>query len=138
LSSLILDTGPIVAALNASDPDHKPCASLIAGNDDLIVPGAVLVEVDYWLVKLAGARVWREFVSDITRGAYRVVHPTDLDLARAAELELTYDDLGLGLVDASIVALCERLGEQRLATLDRRHFSVVRPRHCSHLTLVPE
>jgi uncharacterized protein len=138
LTPLVLDTGPIVAALNAGDPDHGRCATLLEQGDDLLVPGAALVEVDYWLVKLAGARVWAEFVADIDKGAYRVVYPTDLDLTRAAELELAYEDLGLGFVDASIVALCERLGETQLATLDRRHFSVVRPRHCSHLTLVPD
>jgi uncharacterized protein len=135
--TLILDTGPIVAALNASDPDHESCATLLGEADDLLIPGLILVEVDYWLLKLAGARVWAEFVADINRGAYRVECPTDTDLARAAELESTYHDLDLGLVDASIVALCERLGQTTVATLDRRHFSVVRPQHCSHLTILP-
>jgi predicted nucleic acid-binding protein len=135
--TLILDTGPIVAALNEQDPDHKPCAALLAETDDLLIPSPILVEVDYWLVKLGGVQVWVDFVADITRGAYRVMHLTDGDLARAAELEAVYHDLDLGLVDSSIVALCERLEETRVATLDHRHFSVVRPRHCSHLTLLP-
>ena len=136
--TLILDTGPIVAALNAQDPDHKRCAALLADTDDLLVPTPVLVEVDYWLVKLGGTQVWAGFVADIVRGAYRLAHPTDADITRAAELESAYHDLDLGLVDASIVALCERLDQTTVATLDRRHFSVVRPRHCSHLTLVPD
>jgi predicted nucleic acid-binding protein len=136
--TLVLDTGPIVAALNGQDPDHHRCADLLAGGQDLLIPSPVLVEVDYWLIKLAGAKVWREFVADINRGAYRVAHPTDADLARAAELEQTYEDLDLGLVDACTVALCERLGETAVATLDQRHFSVVRPRHCTHLTLLPD
>ena len=136
--TLILDTGPIVAALNAQDPDHRRCANLLAEAEDRLVPSPVLVEVDYWLVKLGGANVWSAFVADITRGAYLIAHPTDADLARAAELEQAYEDLDLGLVDACTVALCERFGETKVATLDRRHFSVVRPRHCSHLTLLPE
>jgi uncharacterized protein len=136
--TLILDTGPIVAALNAQDPDHERCAVLLAAGEDMLIPSPVLVEVDYWLIKWGGPRVWAGFVADITHGAYRLAHPTDTDLARAAELEGTYADLDLGFVDAAIVALCERLGESTLATLDRRHFSVVRPRHCSHLTLLPE
>jgi predicted nucleic acid-binding protein len=136
--TLVLDTGPIVAALNAQDPDHGRCAALLADTDDLLIPSPILVEVDYWLIKLGGAQVWIDFVADIARGAYRLAHPTDTDLTRAAELESTYHDLDLGLVDASIVALCERLGETTVATLDRRHFSVVRPRHCSHLTLLPD
>jgi uncharacterized protein len=136
--TLILDTGPIVAALNEQDPDHHRCADLLAGAQDLLVPSPVLVEVDYWLIKLGGTKIWTDFVADINRGAYRVAHPTDADLARAAELEQTYEDLDLGLVNACTVALCERLGETTVATLDHRHFSVVRPQHCTHLTLLPE
>jgi predicted nucleic acid-binding protein len=135
--TLVLDTGPIVAALNEKDPDHKPCAALLSDADDLLIPSPILVEVDYWLVKLGGAQVWVDFVADITRGAYRVMHPTDADLARAAELESTYHDLDLGLVDASLIALCERLDQTTVATLDHRHFSVVRPHHCDRLTLLP-
>jgi predicted nucleic acid-binding protein len=136
--TLILDTGPIVAALNEQDPDHERCAALLTGALDLLVPSPVLVEVGYWLVKLAGAKVWGYFVTDINRGVYRMAHPTDADLVRAAELEQTYADLDLGLVDACTIALCERLGETTVATLDQRHFSVVRPRHCTHLTLLPD
>lgn len=136
--TLILDTGPIVAALNEQDPDHRRCADLLSETEDLLLPSPVLVEIDYWLVKFGGVAIWNDFVADITRGAYRVAHPTDADLARAAELEQTYEDLDLGLVDACTVALCERFDETKVATLDRRHFSVVRPRHCSHLTLLPE
>jgi predicted nucleic acid-binding protein len=67
-----------------------------------------------------------------------VIHPTETDIERAAELESEYLDLDLGFVDASVIAICERLGETQVATLDRRHYSVVRPRHCSHLTLLPD
>jgi predicted nucleic acid-binding protein len=136
--TLILDTGPIVAALNEQDPDHRRCADLLAEARDLLIPSPVLVEVDYWLIKLGGTKVWSNFVADINRGAYRISHPTDADLARAAELEQTYKDLDLGLVDACTIALCERLGETAVATLDQRHFTVVRPQHCTHLTLLPE
>lgn len=111
---------------------------LISNTDDLLVPSPVLVEVDYWLVKLGGTEAWSSFVSDIANGAYRVVHPADNDLIRAAELEKTYENLDLGLVDAMTIALCERLGLTTVATLDRRHFSIVKPRHCSHLTLLPD
>lgn len=55
-----------------------------------------------------------------------------------AELVRQYDDLPLGTTDASVIALAERLGVTEVATLDRRHFTVVRPRHVSALTLLPE
>ncbi|MGH8933182.1 MAG: hypothetical protein ACRDZO_21765 [Egibacteraceae bacterium] len=59
-------------------------------------------------------------------------------MSRAAELETQYESLRLGFVDASVIALCERLGETKVATLDKRDFSVVRPRHCDSLRLLPD
>lgn len=70
-------------------------------------------------------------------GAYRVVWPDETDLVRAASLEVEYRDLRLGFVDASVIVTCESLGEHKVATIDHRHFSVVRPRHCEALTLLP-
>jgi predicted nucleic acid-binding protein len=60
------------------------------------------------------------------------------DVARAAELETTYASLNLGFVDAAVIVTCERLGETKVATLDRRGLAVVRPRHCDALRLLPE
>jgi predicted nucleic acid-binding protein len=136
--ALVLDTGPIVALLDASDPAHERCRAMVAEvGEDLVVPVPVLVEVDYWLSKLFGPATWQSFVEDVDRGAYRLHHLDERDLARAAEIEHTYESLDLGLVDAAVIAACERLGETKVATLDHRDFAVVRPRHCEHLTLLP-
>lgn len=59
------------------------------------------------------------------------------DWLRISELVWRYCDLPLGTVDASIVAAAERLGVSALATLDRRHFTVVQPAHVPAFTLVP-
>jgi len=59
------------------------------------------------------------------------------DWLRIAELVAAYRDLPLGTVDASIIAACERLGADTIATLDRRHFSVVMPAHIQGFQLVP-
>jgi uncharacterized protein len=107
-------------------------------DEDLVVPSPVLVEVDHWLNKLYGPEPWQIFVADLARGAYRLHHVDEDDLVRAAELELTYASLELGLVDAAVIASCERLGETKVATLDRRDFSAVRPRHCDRLQLLPD
>ncbi|MFK4146668.1 hypothetical protein [Streptomyces sp. NPDC004065] len=50
---------------------------------------------------------------------------------------LRYADFPLGGVDASVIAVAERFGVDRVATLDRRHFSVVKPAHVPAPTLVP-
>jgi predicted nucleic acid-binding protein len=137
--ALILDTGPIVALLDASDPAHERCVAMVADvGEDLVVPAAVLVEVDYWLLKLYGHDPWQTFTDDVANGAYRLHPLSPQTLTRAAELELRYASLDLGLVGASVIATCEELDEPKVATLDRRDFSVVRPRHRDALTLLPE
>ncbi len=137
--ALVLDTGPLLAALDAADPDHDRCAELLeAANESLVVPGLVLSELDYWCHKRLGLEAWLTFVDDVVDGAYRVEHPNAEDLRRCRALQATYADLGLGVVDASIVALLERLAEPKLATLDRRHFGAVRPSHVPALALLPE
>ncbi len=73
--------------------------------------------------------MWKTLADDIAVGAYHLEDLTAADLSRIAELERDYADLALGMVDAAVIAVCERLGETKVATLDRRHFSVVRPRH---------
>ncbi|MDT0264415.1 PIN domain-containing protein [Jatrophihabitans lederbergiae] len=62
---------------------------------------------------------------------------TAADYRRAAELVVAYADLPLGTTDATVIALCERRGLSEVATLDHRHFTVVRPRHVKTLTLLP-
>ena len=136
--ALILDTGVIVALLDASDPEHQRCVDLVATvGEDLVVPAPVLVEVDYWLLKLYGHEAWNTFVEDVERGAYRLLQLDEKAVVRAAELEHTYSSLDLGFVDAAVIVSCEQLGESKVATLDRRDFSVVRPSHCEALTLLP-
>lgn len=136
--ALVLDTGPIVALLDAGDPEHERCAAMVDDvGEDLVVPAPVLVEVDYWLLKLHGPEPWGLFLEDVRRGAYRLHHLGEPGLLRAAALERDYLSLDLGLVDAAVVVTCEELGETKVATLDRRDFSVVKPRHCDALALLP-
>ena len=137
--ALVLDTGPLLAALDTNDRDHARCLAMTESvREDFIVPSHVLVELDYWLRKRRAVAVWETFAEDVADGAYRLYQPDESDLLRAAELEAQYASLDLGLVDASVIVACERLRENKVATLNRRHFSVVRPRHCDALTLLPE
>lgn len=137
--SLVLDTGPIVALLNADDPDHRRCAHLVMEiGEDLVVPAAVMGEVDYWCRKLLGWGALQAFVEDVIAGAYWWVELGVEGLARSVEIAGAYQDLGLGYVDAAVIATCEMLDEDKVATLDRRHFSVVRPGHRPSLLILPD
>jgi predicted nucleic acid-binding protein len=136
--SLIVDTGPLLAALDTADPEHHECASLLTrAEEDLVVPVLVLSELDYWCHTRLSADAWLSFLEDLLAGAYRAEPPSHVDLIRCRELQSGYADLGLGVVDASVIALAERLLEPKLATLDHRHFSTVRPAHVEAFELLP-
>lgn len=93
----------------------------------------MLVELDHFVPPVA----FINFLRDVEREAF-VIEPLGArDHARIAELLATYADLRLGYVDAAVLTVAERLGQRRVATLDHRHFSVVRLRHTDVLELVP-
>ena len=101
------------------------------------MPVLVLAELDYWCARRLTLEAWLIFLDDVNAGVYRIEPPTAADLARCAELQAGYRDLGLGIVDASVVALAERLGEPKVATLDQRHFRAVRPGHVAAFEIRP-
>ena len=132
--ALICDTGAILDYLVAGAPDHRAFRAAIDGARTRYVPGLVLAEVDYFLREERAAM--RAFMSDLARGAFSYAPPTPSILVRAMEIDRQYADLGLGLVDGSIVALAEELGVTRLATRDVRHFVAVRLRRGHPFELV--
>ena len=102
----------------------------------LVVPVLVITEVAYLIATRFGAEAEVRFLGDLAGGAFAVEPVHAADWLRVAELVWRYRDLRLGTVDASVVAASERLGITDVATLDRRHFGVVRPRHVEALTIV--
>jgi predicted nucleic acid-binding protein len=96
-----------------------------------------VAEVGYLLARNAGARVEALFLTALADGDFQLIDLQAQDYRRAAELVQAYADLPLGTTDATVIALAERLGLSEVATLDRRHFSIVRPRHVPALTLLP-
>jgi predicted nucleic acid-binding protein len=77
------------------------------------------------------------FLGDLAAGNLIAEPVTPSDWLRIAELVVTYRDVPLGATDASVITAAERLGVHEIATLDRRHFTVVRPRHVDALDLLP-
>lgn len=134
LPALICDTGALLDYLVAAAPDHRAFREAIDGARARYVPGLVLAELDYFL---RGQRVaMRAFMADLGRGAFTYAAPTPTHLERAMAVDRQYADLGLGLVDASVVALAEDLGVVRLATRDIRHFGAVKLRNGRRFDLV--
>ena len=137
---IVCDTGPLVAAALSNDSDHKACVELFtalhAARRELLVPATVVAEVGYLLAREAGARVESLFLRSLADGDFTPVDLSSADYTRMADLVSAYESLPLGTTDASVVA-AERLGLTDVATLDRRHFTVVRPHHVDALNLLP-
>jgi predicted nucleic acid-binding protein len=136
--ALILDTGPLYASLDRSDRDHAACRRLIETSvESLVIPAPVLVEVDYWIHERLHPGVLVSLLDDVVAGAYEVELLGTADYARVREICDRYADSDIGFVDAAVLAVTERLGEPKLATLDHRHFGLLRPRHVETLELLP-
>jgi len=103
----------------------------------LVVPTLAIAEVSYLIEKRLGPQTEVLFLGDLSSGAFAVEPVSPADWLRIAELVWNYRDLPLGTVDASVVRTGERLGIREVATLDHRHFSVVRPKHTPVFELLP-
>lgn len=84
-----------------------------------------------------GPQLEAAFLEDISEGVLELAELTTSDIRRMAELVRKYASLPLGVADASVVALAERMNISTIATIDRRDFSIVRPRHIGAFTIVP-
>jgi predicted nucleic acid-binding protein len=127
-----------LAAFDSDDDQHAPCVGLLAGTRGVrIVPAPVLVEFDYMASRELGGGAFGMMLDEVRRGAYEIADLTSADYERVGEILTTYADLHVGFVDAAVLAIVERLREPKLATLDHRHFAVMRPRHVDALELLP-
>jgi len=136
--ALILDTGPLYATLDRDDADHRSCRHLLeVTTEPLVIPAPVLVEVDYFIHTRLQPGVLVALLDDIRDGAYLVEDLQPEDYRRVRQLCDRYADADIGFVDAAVLAVVERLNEPKLATLDRRHFGLLRPRHVDALRLLP-
>jgi uncharacterized protein len=135
--TLVVDTGVVYAALDRDDADHHDCAALLGSGVTVTVPAPVAVELD-WLGRTRGTpEASAVLLRSILEGSVLVVNLDREDYERSLYLMVQYSDLPLSLVDASVMTVAERMEQDTIATLDRRHFSVVRPLHVEAFTLVP-
>lgn len=138
MKRVLADTGPLYAMADQDDGWHDRIASYLnTVQAELIVPITVLPEVCYLIGMHLGATAEVKFMHAALRGEVRIEYLRKEDLARTAEVMDKYADAGLGFVDASIVALAERLKVREVLTTDRKHFSLVRPKHCPRFDLLP-
>ncbi|MCA1833740.1 MAG: type II toxin-antitoxin system VapC family toxin [Actinomycetota bacterium] len=134
----MVDAGPLYAYVDEDDRDHEASLALLLSHQGpLVVPQLVVTEVAYLLETRIGPEAEVRFLGDLAAGNFTTDPVLPGDWLRIAELVADYRDLPLGTVDASVIASAERLGVTAIATLHRRHFSVVRPRHVEAFEIFP-
>ena len=123
---IVVDTGAMLALLDASEDSHAVVKDLYDENPDgWILPWAILPEVDYLVAAHLGVKAQDVFLADLADGAFSVEWGRDEDLAVARRIHTRYRSLRIGLVDAVVIATAERLKTDAIATLDLRHFAAV-------------
>jgi len=135
---LVVGTGPLAATADRADKDHAACRALLEGDaGPLVTTGLVIAEAAYLIDRQLGPAAEAALYSSIISGQLEVAGLGRSDWERIRELVTAYADLRLGGTDASVITLAERLGATRIATLNHRHFRVVRPRHAAAFELLP-
>jgi predicted nucleic acid-binding protein len=138
----LVDTGPLVAALNRRDSQHHACRKLLDDRvDELLVTPYVVAEVCWLVSSRIGAAAEANVIDAVAAGELRQVVIGEEELRRIAELLHQYTNLhggqGLSVADASVIAVAEHQGIREIATLDVTDFTLVRPRHVPYFTLLP-
>jgi len=124
---IVGDTSVILAYMNSADDHHGAVCDWLADEDDDLVTTPLIVAESTISWRARGGRAAvSAFRVDLVAGAY-VVQWWPGAINTAVSVAEQYADLGLGLADASLVALVERSNTVAIATLDERHFRALRP-----------
>jgi predicted nucleic acid-binding protein len=124
---IVVDSSAIIAYMNSADKHHAEVAEwLHAEDDDLATTPLILAEADHLAAAHGGRTAAKALRADLLAGAYFVQWWPEA-LGASVRVAERYADTDLGLADASLVVLAQRLKTVAIATLDERHFRAVRP-----------
>ncbi len=135
--TVLLDTGFLLAVLDADDDLHDVCVAALQEEAEPLLPDMVLPELAFMVLRELGYPVLVRFLRSLSGGELAVVRATEQDLTRTAAVLEKYADSRVDFVDCVIVAVAERLNVRRVLTVDRRHFGLFRPKHCPAFEIAP-
>jgi predicted nucleic acid-binding protein len=134
----IVDTSFLVSLINRRESSHEACLAVArTTRERLVIPQVVLPEATYLVDKYLGRTTMRAMVRQLLQATWNLEPLLEGDMERIAAVLDQYRDQNIDFADAAIVAIAERLKAQRILTLDRRHFSMLRPRHCAAFEILP-
>ncbi len=135
---IIADTSGLIAFLSESGTQHDAVVAWLDRNDPvMVVSPYVIAEIDYLVATRGGVEAELAVLAELSGGAYELAAMDADDLTKAAGVVRRYSDLGIGVADASLAVLAQRYRTRTVLTLDRKHFSVMRPLDGGNFTIVP-
>ena len=137
--TIIADTSYLFALYNFKDINHRAAAAFAfeTASERMLLPDVALTELAYLLVRDIGYVALRTLLENLRDSEIELVPVARSDLGRIYDIATTYASAEFDIVDCCIMAIAERLSVTRIATFDRRDFSIFRPRHCDYLVLLP-
>jgi len=137
--TVILDTSFLFALTDRCDRNHNQVLNVARNiNEPMLLPGVVLTEVCYLLASRLGHPVMRQFLGNLVVSGMEIEGIAIADLERVEQILQQYADSQLDFVDAVIATIAERKNITCILTLDRRDFSIIRPRHCQYFQILPD
>jgi hypothetical protein len=134
----MVDTSFLVSLINPRESSHQACLTVAqTTRERLVIPQVVLLEATYLVDKYLGHTAMRAMVRQLLQATWSLEPLLEGDIERIAAVLDHYRDQNIDFADAAIVAIAERLKVQRILTLDRRHFNLMRPRHCTAFEILP-
>ena len=126
---IILDTSAVIGLMDKKYKKYEYLKRIFTEKENVyILPSTTIGEICYMLNSRFGNKIELIFLEEIIKTSFQLELLKDLDIIRIIEILKKYDTLNIGYVDASIVAIAERLKINKILTLDRKHFEVIVPR----------
>lgn len=138
MTPTLTDAGPLVALIDAGEPDHELCKQTLEELElPLLTTWPAFTEAMYLVGRAGGLPGQEALWRLVLREDLVLAAPTSQANQRSAQLMKRYADRPMDLADATLVALAEERGLRRIFTLDvdfhiyrlngRRHFEVLPP-----------
>lgn len=135
---MIVDTSALLAFFDSAEPEHSAVRDAIENTDEVLVVSAyVVAELDYLVANGHGVAAEIAVLHELSGGAWELTELTSEEWPTAIGVIEKYADQQVGVADAANVVLARRYGTRTIATLDRRHFDVLRPLDRRRFTIVP-
>lgn len=134
---IILDTSALYALLRAEDPACRAVYDALRDEPVRVVSPYVVAELDYLFLTRYGVQPELQVLEELASGEYDLAVLGAADLLACTAVLARYADQEIGVTDASLVVLADRYGTDRICTLDRRHFGLLRSLDGRPFTLLP-